>query len=46
MNRLQILKDIELAKTQKGLDSQLDVEIANLECSTDFNSTVQRDKRT
>lgn len=46
MNRLQILKDIELAKTQKGLNSQLDVEIANLETSTDFNSTIQRDKRT
>lgn len=46
MNRLQIVKDKELAKTGKGLLSQnLRIEIANLENSLDFNSTIQSDTK-
>ena len=43
MNRLEIMKDRELARTGKGLVTELRIEIANLENSTDFNSTLQND---
>lgn len=45
LNRLQIVKDKELAKTGKGLASDLRIEIANLENSVDFNSTLQNDAK-
>lgn len=45
LNRLEILKDKELAKTQNGINTDLNIEIANLESSMDFNSTIQTDKK-
>ena len=43
MNRLDIIKERELAKTGVLEVNMINLEISNLESSVDFNSTMQLD---